>query len=154
MGLVHARLATALLVAGYPDPTPLRHRSFLMLGSHAGLEVQILRDLGAATVTGIEKRADIVQAGILAQLVTADDLLITDYWVFLENRRDRWDTIIALAPENLSLERLAGYAGPRLTSAGHLIVIAAPQDITEVTEEWLTGPAMEGTMQWYRYPAD
>lgn len=46
-GLVHARLATALLAGRYRQKRQLQGRTFLCLGCHAGLEVRTLRDLGA-----------------------------------------------------------------------------------------------------------
>ncbi len=68
-GLVHARLATALLVAGYQSKSQLSSHSFLCLGCHAGLEVRILRDFGASHAEDVEIRQAVVQEGIRNRLI-------------------------------------------------------------------------------------
>ncbi len=149
-GLVHARLATALLVAGYRSKSQLSSRSFLCLGCHAGLEVRILRDLGAGHVGGIEIREVVVQAGIDHELVRSDEIQTGDFWqILMEDTTTIWDEIMALAPQSLSLDKLWETASGHLSPGGHLIVIAQDADLLDVPSHIDYGEAMEGTMQWY-----
>ncbi len=149
-GLVHARLATALLVAGYRSKSQLASRSFLCLGCHAGLEVRILRDFGAGRAEGIEIRDAVVQEGIYHQLVRADEIHIGDFWHILSmDAVTIWNEIVVLAPEALSLGKLWDTVWAHLSPLGHLIVVAQDADLLDVPSHIQHGEAMEGTMQWY-----
>lgn len=150
-GLVHARLATALLAAGYRAKSQLADRSFLCLGCHAGLEVRILRDFGAGGVLGIEIRHDVVAEGVRSQLVEPDEVRIADWWEFLtaDDERKTWDEILVLAPQQLSLEKLWDVARPHLVAGGHVVVVAQEGDLRDMPAEVDHGSALEDTMQWY-----
>ncbi len=149
-GLVHARLATALLAAGYRTKSQLADRAFLCLGSHAGLEVRILRDFGARCADGVEVRHDVVQEGVRAQLVKPDEVRVADWWEFLtSDARTTWDDILVLAPERLSLQKLWDAARPHLNLGGHLVVVAQEVDLLDIPAEVDHGSALEDTMQWY-----
>lgn len=150
-GLVHARLATALLAAGFHHKSQLQGAAFLCLGCHAGLEVRILRDLGAGRVLGVERRSNVVEAGIRARVVEPRDIACHDYWDCLgEKSLGSWDVVLALAPENLSLGQLKTAARGSLNPRGRVVVVAEPHDVSDVPQDTRIGPAMEGTMQWYR----
>ena len=150
-GLVHARLATALLAAGYRSKRDLLGRSFLCLGCHAGLEVRILRDFGASKVIGVEMRADVVEASINARLTDPGDVVVEDFWGYLSRTDgELFDTVMALAPQRLAVERLWERVKNWLVPGGPLVVVAQPGDITGKPQEVRQGPAMEGTMRWYQ----
>ncbi len=148
-GLVHARVATALIVAGFRNKRALAGKSILTLGAHAGLEVRILGDLGAHAI-GIERNARVVSQAIDTGLVSSEQLIIGDYWAFLQAERRDWDLIMSLAPQSLNLELLATNAVPHLKSRGQLVVVAHYDEVVGRTEDFDFGPALEGTMQWYR----
>lgn len=150
-GLVHARLATSLLAAGYRSKRDIGGRRFLCLGCHAGLEVRILRDFGATEVLGVEIRSDVVQASLSAGLTAPGDVVVQDFWEYLTNTgEETFDTVIALAPQRLPIGRLWASARNWLASKGHLTVVAQTADVFDVPKEALHGPAMEGTMRWYQ----
>ncbi len=149
-GLVHARLATALLAAGYQTKSQLADRSFLCLGCHAGLEVRILRDFGAHRAQGVEIRRDVVQEGLRAQVVKPDEIKVADLWEFLTSDVEQtWDEILVLAPQRLSLKKLWDIARPHLTLGGHLVAVAQECDLLDMPAEVVHGSALEDTMQWY-----
>lgn len=148
-GLVHARVATALIVAGIRNKRVLLGKAILTLGAHAGLEVRILNDLGAYAI-GIERNSHVVSQAIDAGLVTSEQLIVADYWKFLRSDLRNWDLIISLAPQSLSLELLAVHAVPHLKSRGQLVVVAHDDEVVGKTGDFDVGPALEGTMQWYR----
>lgn len=149
-GLVHARLATALLAAGYRSKGELSRRSFCLLGCHAGLEVRILRDLGAGWVRGVEQRADLVAEAVAAGLVSADSVWVGDYWDLLaRGALPPCDEMLVLAPERLPVGHLWQVAGPTIREGGHLVVVAARADAEAIPEEAVSGPALEGTMRWH-----
>ena len=149
-GLVHARVATALLAAGYRSNRNLRHQSFLCLGCHAGLEVRILRDLGAGRVYGLEIRRAVVESGMDAHLIESGEVAIADYWEVLHrpNPSATWDTIMLLAPEDVSLQVLWDTVRPHLVPGGRLAVVAQMSDVKEIPQEAYGGAALEGTMRW------
>ncbi len=149
-GLVHARVATALLAAGYRSKDELRARSFCLLGCHAGLEVRILRDLGAGWVRGVEQRGDVVAEAVAAGLVTADAVWVGNYWDLLaRGALPLCDEMLVLAPERLPLGQLWEAAGPTIREGGHLVVVATRADAEAVPAEAVSGPALEGTMRWH-----
>ncbi|NMP23667.1 class I SAM-dependent methyltransferase [Sulfobacillus harzensis] len=150
-GLVHARLATALLAAGYRSKRDLQERSFLCLGCHAGLEVRILRDFGASQALGIEIRPDVVAASLTAGLIAPGDVVVQDFWEYLkEMGHETFDTVIALAPQRLPMERLWALSQSRLVVGGLMVVVAQDTDVLSIPQATTIGPAMEGTMSWYR----
>lgn len=149
-GLVHARLATALLAAGYHSKRELRNHSFLCLGCHAGLEIRILRDFGAGWVHGLEIRPGVVEEACQAGLVERHEISGGDFWEYLSASPFlSVDMIMALAPDRLSLERLWDVAEPHLVPGGHLVAVAQDTDILAMPKGVSVGPAMEGTMNWY-----
>lgn len=149
-GLVHARLATALLAAGYRSKRDLQGRSFLCLGCHAGLEVRILRDFGASKALGVEMRADVVQASLDAGLISPGDVVVQDFWGYLTKAHEgATDTVMALAPQRLAIERLWDRVEHWLVPGGKMVIVAQEGDVLVVPEEARQGPAMEGTMRWY-----
>ena len=152
-GLVHARLATALLAAGWRAKSELRARSVLCLGCHAGLEVRMLRDFGVPRVHGVELRSLVVRESVEEGLVGAADISVGNWWAWLEapppGGRIAWDAIVALAPQDLALDRLWTAAEPHLAPTGRVVVVAHPAEVVRPAPEWRTGPALEGTMQWY-----
>ena len=153
-GLVHARLATALVAAGYRRKAEIRGRSFLCLGCHAGLEVRILRDFGAGRVLGIERRAEVVEEGVRATLIDSGEILVADFWDALRQPvRSHWDEILVLAPEALDMEALWLLARPHLVAGGHLTVVAQASDIEVWPSGMRQGVALEGTMGWYSMTA-
>ena len=153
-GLVHARLATALLAAGYRTKRQLAGRSLLCLGCHAGLEVRILRDFGARA-EGLEIRQDVVEAAVNACLVQRGEVEAADYWEYLSQppRALRHD-IFMLAPEEVPVETLWNAAKSHLTAKGHLVIVAQPSDMVGVPTVAERGVALEGTMQWCRLTAE
>ncbi len=149
-GLVHARVATALLAAGYRTEAQLASSSFLCLGCHAGLEVRILRDFGARSVHGVEIRGEVVQEALRARLVDSSEVTTEDFWTYLaEAGNELFDNILVLAPEALSLQRLWHAVIPHLAADGHLVVVAQHADLRDLPLHIPQGAALEGTMQWY-----
>ena len=149
-GLVHARVATALLAAGYRTEAQLATSSFLCLGCHAGLEVRILRDFGARSVHGVEIRGEVVQEALRARLVDSSEVTTEDFWTYLAAEgHELFDNILVLAPEALSLQRLWRAVIPHLAADGRLAVVAQPADLRDFPLHIPQGAALEGTMQWY-----
>lgn len=154
-GLVHARVATALLTAGYCSKRDLRGRRLLCLGCHAGLEVRIVRDFGALQVLGVEIRPGVVRASWTAGLVTRDEVLVQDFWDYLRAASgERYDTVMVLNPHELPLRPLWALAKSRLLPGGQMVVVAQEIDVLSVPPCTVTGPAMEETMRWYRLERD
>ncbi|PSR21961.1 MAG: hypothetical protein C7B45_08710 [Sulfobacillus acidophilus] len=150
-GLVHARLATALLASGYRSKRDLQARKFLCLGCHAGLEVRMLRDFAAMRALGVEIRQDVVKASVTAGLVTQEDIVAQDFWEYLRfGEHEMFDTVMVLAPQQLILQQLWELSQSRLSPGGQMVVVAQDTDILSVPHETAIGPAMEGTMCWYR----
>jgi hypothetical protein len=150
-GLVHARLATARLAAGYLSKRDLQARKFLCLGCHAGLEVRILRDFAAMRALGVEIRQDVVAESVTAGLVAREDIVAQDFWEYLRfGEHEMFDTVIVLAPQQLVLQQLWDLSQSRLLLGGQMVVVAQDTDILSVPHETAIGPAMEGTMSWYR----
>ena len=151
--LVHARLATALLAAGWRAKSDLRAHSVLCLGCHAGLEVRMLRDFGVQDVHGVEIRALVVRESVAEGLVAAADISVGSFWDWLEapasGGRLAWDATLALAPQDLALDRLWAAAEPHLAPAGRVVVVAHPPEVGTPGSEWRSGPALEGAMRWY-----
>ncbi len=157
-GLVHARVATALLAAGYRSKAELGGRSFCLLGCHAGLEVRILQDFGAGGVCGVEQRADVVAESVAAGLVRANSVRVGNYWDLLDRRLlPPCDEMLVLAPERLPVTGLWQVAAATIREGGHLVVVATHADAEAVPPEARSGPALEGTMRWHvleRTPGD
>lgn len=143
-GLVHARLATALLAVGYRSKRDLQARKFLCLGCHAGLEVRILRDFAAMRALGGEIRQDVVTACLTAGLVGPQDIVAQDFWEYLRlGEHEMFDTVIVLAPQ-LALAAVVEFVATA-------VVAGRPAtDILSVPHETAIGPAIEGTTSWYR----
>jgi hypothetical protein len=79
------------------------------------------------------------------------EIICRDYWDYLaKDGPDCWDVVLALAPENLLLARLKTATSSRLNPGGRVVVVAEPHDVSDVPQDTRMGPAMEGTMQWYR----
>ncbi len=149
-GLVHARVATALLAAGYRSSEELHGRTFCTLGCHAGLEVRILRDLGAGCAHGVELRGDVVAVAMAAGVVPADAIWVGNYWDLLARHAlPTFDELLVLAPDHLLVDKLWEMARPTLRVDGHLVVVASPSDVDAIPAEALSGPALEGTMRWF-----
>ncbi len=118
-GLVHARLATARLAAGYLSKRDLQARKFLCLGCHAGLEVRILRDFAAMRALGVEIRQDVVAESVTAGLVAREDIVAQDFWEYLRfGEHEMFDTVIVLAPQQLVLQQLWDLSQSRLLLGG------------------------------------
>ncbi len=148
-GLVHARLATALLAAGYRRRAQLANQSILCLGCHAGLEIRILKDFNAGDVRGVEIRSEVITEAVACGLIAQDDVWIGDFWDFLKSGYcGVWDEIVVLAPEQLSLAQLWPLAQESLLPGGHLVVVAQPSDVMDIPVGAAHGSAMEGTMMW------
>ena len=149
-GLVHARLATALLAAGYRRQADLARSRFLCLGCHAGLEVRILRDFGAADAMGLEIRGEVVDEGLRSGLIRPGEVATADFWDFLTASADpSWDDILLLAPQQIALGKLWQAARGRLAPHGHLVAVAQASDLTDLPADVVDGPALEDTMRWY-----
>ncbi len=149
-GLVHARLATALLASGYRAKTELARRSFLCLGCHAGLEVRILRDFGAGRVHGIETHPDVVRVSRMVGLVRSDEVTVEDFWRYLDFSTEIVDAVLVLMPYRISVGTLWQAVQSKLVVGGHLVIVAQSSDVLDVPAGISHGIAMEGTMRWYR----
>ncbi|MBX5466146.1 MAG: class I SAM-dependent methyltransferase [Firmicutes bacterium] len=143
---VHARVAAALWASGVPRRAALAAQSVLTLGAHAGLEVRILRDLGASPVVGVERDPKLVAVGQAVGLAAPTELVVADLWEFLAGDSRRWDRILVLAPQALSLSRLVQAARPRLAPAGRLSVLAHADQVADIPPAPRPLPALEGTM--------
>ena len=145
-GLVQARVATALLLAGYPHP-PLPAERILTVGAHAGFEVRLLRDWGSEA-TGIEQNPRVVQAGIEAGVVSSDALLSADAETHLAQALQkgcRYLLIAMLAPSDPAWPTWLDLASSLLTRGGHLVILAYWADLPA---DWRIAatPCLEGTM--------
>lgn len=149
-GLVHARLAVALLAAGYRKKADLIDQSFLCLGCHAGLEIRMLCDFGAGFVHGVEMRPEVVQESVAQGLVDSDAVWVGDYWDYLRRVPDVLrNAVLMIAPEDVAFRTLWEVCREHIAPGGHLVVVAQPSTVSDIPDFVSCGPALEGAMKWY-----
>jgi protein-L-isoaspartate O-methyltransferase len=143
---VHARVAAALAASGLIGRSSLRAMAILTLGAHAGLEVRILKDLGAGTVLGVERDPRLVAVGHQVGLADPASLVVGDSWEYLAESQSNWDRILVLAPQRLALRPLWDQAQRRLTGSGCLVVLAHRGEAFDLPPQAYPCPALEDTM--------